>query len=435
MGRCPEFEWGLLLGFALACANAEAGASPATQPSAAVATQPVRISVVAAPWKEMPAWQNAPDGHGQYLLFPSQYAQFEIARMQYVVTSLGVLVRELRLLGGQTSPPTPGPWKIVPELYLRQLELLGMHDGLLWVVENRPLQGRAVGGTQVLALDPTDWSMRRSLELPPGSRAVRVDDGGCWFLEGKKNIGGGARGPMGYGALVCRDFGDRETFRLAANALTTSRPAVPGGSLAGMLQTVPAPLIYWWAIDADAVYLSVVDYRGIAPNDAPICGGPSQLVRIDRNTGKQVALEAPILDYTTMANAPGQIFWVQPKYLSGGTVKNEIYRLDKQSMRISQVGTFEWRRIDALAVDRDYLWMRALAAAGEDRRTRAYSLKDFKEVPNAGTGPFEESADRCGSWLLAGDESRIWFASRSQVFEIVDNGECWARDMSEAFSA
>ena len=86
----------LLAGFVFLIFGAVAGdARAAATPADAALTPepPVAIRMPPAPWKAIPAWVDAPEGQGQYLLVPSPAGQFEVGDRQYVATSFGVLVR------------------------------------------------------------------------------------------------------------------------------------------------------------------------------------------------------------------------------------------------------------------------------------------------------------------------------------------------------
>jgi hypothetical protein len=110
---------------AAACGGADLAGGPATQAS----SQPSVIKVAPLPWEA--------DGNGQYLLVPSPQAQIDIGQRECAATSFGMLVREQLPIGAASRPTAPGPWKIVPELYTKNLQPMQVRDGLLWVVEGK----------------------------------------------------------------------------------------------------------------------------------------------------------------------------------------------------------------------------------------------------------------------------------------------------------
>jgi len=384
------------------------------------------VTIAPRPWNATPDWQKAPDGQGEYLPNPTPLATFEIAGREYAATALGTLVREK----ATETTRTPGPWRIVPELYLRHLEPVGTHDELLWAVEGKPWRSRLIGEVSLLGLDPKDWSTKKTLRFPAGSLVVKMDKDGFWILREDLSI---PRNKPGYTSLTCCDFDGKERFRFDAATLTTTEPPEPW-----MFDTKPRPLIYWMAIDDDAIYLSVIDYRGTAPNDGMIYG-PKQLVRIDRVSGKHTAADAPIYQTTTLANAPGRVLWLHST-MEDGKVINTIYQMNKKTMEMSCAGVLDAGYLHGMTVKANHLWVQDVSRG--DRRLRVFSLDDFKEVPVPGEPPTLSELIWSPRWrvmgrvdertveLLRGDRQRVWLSSGTDLMELREDGTRLTRDLS-----
>lgn len=257
--QCPPRNH--VIGACLAAAFA--GMSLADEPEGTVAVQPapIRIALHSEDWAAKLNWQKAPDGAGEFLPAPNinQYGQFEHDGCRYVATPLGVL---------RWRPE--GEWRIVPELYGRAISPVGMRDGLLWAVEGDLLTtfhpSRWSG--HLVALDPANWSTKKKVNLPdqPSASIVAVEQDGFWCLEEPKSVIGGRASHYGQAVIANYSMDGRELFRFK----------LPPGKVAqylpkGMTAT-SNPLIYWAAVDPDAVWLKVIDYQGIMPHDAPIIG-------------------------------------------------------------------------------------------------------------------------------------------------------------------
>lgn len=441
---------GRLLCVVLAACATAAQAQPVSRPATAPSSQPVTVKVPARPWQTMPAWQDAPDGHGQYLLLPSPHGQFEIAGRQYLATQFGVLSRALPATAPATQPPATrlaDDWKIVPELYLKHLEPIAVRQGLLWAVEGRPqlrivdgrLAAQAPETVRVVALDPTDWSTKKTIQMPAGSRVIKVEKGGFWLVEqGTYITGFPGPGRPGDAAIAFRNFAGKETLRFEAKTLATDSPGNPPG-----VHAKPIPQIWWWAIDDDAVYLSVIDFRGVSPRDAHVYG-PRQLVRVDRATGKHVAVDANIYPDMPMVDTPDRILWHQSQH-KDGKYSEAIYQLDKKAMKIAQAAILEdCKRIAALATDGRHLWV--LEMVFPQPEPKAFSLKDFQPVVDPGRPPAPETfmphrgyrpppfmppSAPVSTLLLGGDAARLWVVHGTSLLELRDDDKLLIRDIKD----
>jgi len=432
---------GLLLGLSVVCSGDDAATAPPTPPAVGVPNQPAAIKVVPFPWKT-PGWQDAPDGNGQYLLFPSVQAQFDIDGHQYVATSLGVLVREQLPIGAVAAPPAPGSWKIVPELYLKNLQPLEMKGDVLWAVEGKSRRTQA-DPVHVLALDVKNWSVKQKLDLPPNAVPVRVENDGCWFVQtgpqpaatgGDVHAQGiGSRLPPGYWAIVLWDSAGKERFRFNAQ----EPPATPTEPTQLAAKRPPTPRIYWWGIDPDAVWLGIMDSRGGVPNDMPhheVIYGPTQFIRVDRASGRRTVVNAPLWDGSRTVNQPQRILWLEMDSTPQGKRYCHVRQLDKKSLQISEAGRMEVGWFDDVAADENYLWVRNRWWTEGDHRPHAFALKDFSEVLSAGKPPITlvfrlDPPMPAGLALLCGDDQRVWLSVGQQIIELLDDGDALIREM------
>jgi len=256
-----------LIAACLAAAFAGISLADETEGEVTARPAPIRITLHSGDWAARLNWQKAPDGAGEFLPAPGQhqYGQFEHDGCRYVAVPLGVL---------RWRPE--GAWRIVPELYGRPIAPVGMRDGLLWAIEGDHLSTLhpSLWSGHLVALDPADWSTKKKVKLPDrrSANVVAVEEDGFWCLEdlktprapGGRQTPRAAGGGSGYAVIANYAMDGRERFRFAVP---------PGKVVENLPEGVAAtsdPLIYWAAVDEDAVWLLVVDYQGIMPYDAPI---------------------------------------------------------------------------------------------------------------------------------------------------------------------
>jgi len=355
---------------------------------------PDKVTLSPRPWKEISPWQSVPDRAGEILLAPGhyQYGQFEHENRRFVATMLGVL---------ESMPG--GHWRIVPEMYGRWIIPITVRDGLLWA---RPYWEK-----QLVALDIGTWATRKRIPIPQfGTRVVAFEEDGFWLLEDEKipvPLNGRSRAgpsPAGHASIVHYDMDGTEMFRYRTS------PGKPAADMPQGYTDASTPLIYWAAVDRDAVWLAVQRTR---------------IVRIDRRSGERRSVDANTFPQTLFVNLPKRILWFRRE---GRTKSTTVYQLQKEQLTITVAGKIDVP-IRGFASDGTNLWV-------ESDKTYVFSLKNLEPVAIEEAGPrppaLPENVEFPPLSILSVGDDRVWlWASQSQIAEIADDGKTGVWDVSQ----
>lgn len=367
----------------------------------------------------MPSWQKAPDGIGEFLPLPQSYHSgvFTAQGQVCVVAPPGVV-----------TPKKSGNWEIAGELYGHPVFPVGKRDGVLWATD---------WGGKLLALNPRNWSIEAS--IPTKAKVIAVDAEGFWCLEDYTTVSG-RPGVSGHRAVAYYAMNGKEEFRFVTRPgrrPLDSQPEQPAPASGGTpdspkVHQAPEGMICWASVDKKAVWLAVIDYQGIMPNDAPIYGS-RKMVRVDSKSGVMQAVDANVWPSQAFVDLPEAILWLTPT----GNRSSNVCLLEKSSLSLSMARTVDVPgRASILATDGVNLW------AFSDK-PYVFSLKDFRPVPleEAGNPPPDLPPDFLYGQLprlqlLDGDNQRVWLiAPPSLVIELRDNGAIHKWDVSRWFTS
>ena len=374
------------------------------------------VQVPATDGLDMPVWQKAPTGIGEFFPFPGTVTVgYRVDEHRFEATYSGTLVTE----GNKR-------WHIAPDLYLRNLYPVFKEENTLWARDPNYL----------VAVDLQDWSIKAQAPLPMRSQPFTVRDNHIWCLEDNpfSNYSVNSSVNISGTSVVQYDMKGNELYRfkLPNNEIRpqTSDPYT----------IAPFSLIIWAAVDKNYVWLGVRVYPNLSyytyQKGDPFGGGviydlslvEFQLVRMDRQSGERIELECEGGLETKCFELSDHILLVN----SSKDQPGKIYKIDKENLQVEFLGRIDPVYSSYINTDGENLWFVC------SKYNKIISLSDLNSVKVVKNDyppvylPPARFGDTCTPDILGGDAERLWLeVPGGLIVEINDDDTVRARDLSK----